>query len=94
MIISFATADFSPKSVCSQCHGITLSNPEPNFKPAAHSPPQLPLTLAGCSRENRMRKLGEISHQSLLLAKETHLGENNLLPCKRDSGSEKQKSGC
>lgn len=41
-----------------------------------------------------MRKLGEIAYQSLFLAKQTHLGENNLLPCKRDSGSEKQKGRC
>lgn len=79
MVMSFATADFSPKSVCSQCGGTHTDSPTTN---QLLIPPLSSLTLAGCNRENRKieteienRKLREIATSHCCLQNRHILGK-------------------
>lgn len=95
MVMSFATADFSPKSVCSQCGGTHTDSPTTN---QLLIPPLSSLTLAGCSSENRKieienRKLREIATSHCCLQNRLILGKFICFPVK-DIHIVRNRTGC
>lgn len=95
MVMSFDTADFSPKSVCSQCGGTHTDSPTTN---QLLIPPLSSLTLAGCSSENRKieienRKLREIATSHCCLQNRLILGKFICFPVK-DIHIVRNRTGC